>query len=239
MFYTYIKCSKHTVKCFHHTIKCSTINFLSFYFLNNRNLLNILVSIVGKIFYTTNRISYTTNGISYTTDITFYTTNRIYYTMFRTYYVIGNNFMYLGIILYNRKYLCIDRIFYGIPQNYMSYHRRTYRQSIIRNLTKQSSCEAQWLNLPDGRWILLKSLLAHILQLNAKHRNVHARRQRGLLGTDELNRFLKAKLIFISIQISINFDDQFFLIYLRTKLLRINLKVEICEAFYAPSNDIW
>jgi hypothetical protein len=48
----------------------------------------------------------------------------------------------------------------------------------------------------------------------------------------------QAKLIFISIQISINFDDQFFLIYLRTKLLRINLKVEHCEALYAPSNDI-
>jgi hypothetical protein len=64
-----------------------------------------LVSIVGKIFYTANRISYTTNK-------TFYTTNRIYY-------VIGNTFMYLGTILNNRKYLCKDRIFYGIPQDYM------------------------------------------------------------------------------------------------------------------------
>ncbi len=27
--------------------------------------------------------------------------------------------MYLGTILYNRKYLCRDIIFYGIPQNYM------------------------------------------------------------------------------------------------------------------------
>jgi hypothetical protein len=48
-----------------------------------------------------------------------------------------------------------------------------------------------------------------------------------------LRRFwTRAKLIFLSIQISINFDDQFFLIYLRTKVLRINLKVEHCEAFY-------
>ena len=138
MFYTYIKCSKHTIKCFHHTIKCSkytikcfhhtikcsTINFLSFYFLNNRNLLNILVSIGGKIFYTT---------------------NLIYYTIFRTYYVTlgGNDIKEQGLILYNRKYLCRDIIFYDIPQNYMPYHRRTYRQSIIRNLTKQSSCEAR------------------------------------------------------------------------------------------------
>ena len=30
----------------------------------------------------------------------------------------------------------------------------------------------------------------------------------------------------------------FLLIYLRTQLLRMNLKVEHCEAFYAPSNDI-
>jgi len=219
VFYTYIKCSKHTIKCFHHTIKCSkytikcfhhtikcsTINFLSFYFLNNRNLLNILVSIGGKIFYTTNRISYTTNKAFYTTkriyytkNKTFYTTNIIYYTMFRTYYVTlgGNDIKEQGFILYNRKYLCRDIIFYDIPQNYMPYHRRTYRQSIIRNLTKQSSCEARWLNLPDGRWILLKSLLAHIFQLNAKHRNVHARRQRGLLGTDELNRFFIGKINF-------------------------------------------
>ena len=42
----------------------------------------------------------------------------------------------------------------------------------------------------------------------------------------------------ISIQISFNFDDQFFLIYFKTELLRINLKVEHCGAFYAPSNDI-
>jgi len=48
-----------------------------------------------------------------------------------------------------------------------------------------------------------------------------------------------AKFIFTSIQISIDFGDQGFLIYLRAKLLRINLKVELCEAFYAPSNDIW
>ena len=47
-----------------------------------------------------------------------------------------------------------------------------------------------------------------------------------------------AKLSFISIQISIHFDDQFFLIYFKTKLLRMNLKVEHCGAFYAPSNDI-
>ncbi len=47
-----------------------------------------------------------------------------------------------------------------------------------------------------------------------------------------------AKLSFISIQISIHFDDQFFLIYFKTKLLRINLKVEHCGAFYAPSKDI-
>jgi len=47
-----------------------------------------------------------------------------------------------------------------------------------------------------------------------------------------------AKLSFISIQISFHFDDQFILIYLKTKLLRINLKVEHCGAFYAPSNDI-
>jgi hypothetical protein len=49
----------------------------------------------------------------------------------------------------------------------------------------------------------------------------------------------RAKFIFISTQISIHFDDQFFLIYLRTELVRTNLKVEHCEACYAPSNDIW
>ena len=37
---------------------------------------------------------------------------------------------------------------------------------------------------------------------------------------------MPAKLSFISIQVSFHFDDQFFLIYLKTKLLRINLKVE-------------
>ena len=78
-----------------------------------RNHLNILVSIVGKIFYTTNRISYTTNK-------TFYTTRSIYYTMFRTYYVCLEH-----IMSYNRKYLCRDRIFYGIPQNYMSKKKHT------------------------------------------------------------------------------------------------------------------
>jgi len=77
-------------------MKFSTINFLYFYFrlLLIRNHLNILATIVGKIFYTTNRISYTTNK-------TFYTTNRIYYTMFRTYYVIIEHIMLLGTLLCN------------------------------------------------------------------------------------------------------------------------------------------
>jgi len=94
MFYTYMKCFHHSIKCLHQTIKCSTINFLSFYFrlLLIRNHPNILVSIVGKIFHTTNKISYTTNK-------TFYTTNRIYNTLFRTYYVIGNTFMHLACFL--------------------------------------------------------------------------------------------------------------------------------------------
>ena len=56
----------------------------------------------------------------------------------------------------------------------------------------------------------------------------------GALG----DHFVRAKLIFILIQMSIHFDDLFFLIYLRATLLGINLEMEHCEAFYAPSNDI-
>ncbi len=47
-----------------------------------------------------------------------------------------------------------------------------------------------------------------------------------------------AKLSFISIQISIRFDDQFFLIYLKTKLLRINLKEEHCGLKVRERADI-
>ena len=45
-------------------------------------------------------------------------------------------------------------------------------------------------------------------------------------------RIKLAKLSFISIQISFHFDDQFFVVYLKTKLLRINLKAEHCGAFF-------
>jgi hypothetical protein len=47
-----------------------------------------------------------------------------------------------------------------------------------------------------------------------------------------------AKLSFISIQISIRFDDQFFLIYLKTKLLRINLKEEHCGLKVRERTDL-
>jgi hypothetical protein len=45
-------------------------------------------------------------------------------------------------------------------------------------------------------------------------------------------------LSFISIQYQFNLHDQFFLISFKTKLLMINLKMEHCGAFYAPSYHI-
>ena len=39
----------------------------------------------------------------------------------------------------------------------------------------------------------------------------------------------------VSIQYQFNLHDQFFLIFFKTKLLMINLKMEHCGAFYAPS----
>jgi hypothetical protein len=50
-----------------------------------------------------------------------------------------------------------------------------------------------------------------------------------------INRRYKGIFSFISIQYQFNLDDQFFLIYFKTKLLMINLKTEHCGAFYAPS----
>jgi len=45
-------------------------------------------------------------------------------------------------------------------------------------------------------------------------------------------------LIFISIQYQFNLHDQFFLVFSKTKLLMINLKMVYCGAFYAPSYHI-
>ncbi len=45
-------------------------------------------------------------------------------------------------------------------------------------------------------------------------------------------------LSFISIQYQFNLHDQIFLIFFKTKLLMINLKMEHCGAFYAPSCHI-
>jgi len=43
---------------------------------------------------------------------------------------------------------------------------------------------------------------------------------------------------FISIQYQFNLHDQFLLIFFKTKLLVISLKMEHCGAFYAPSYHI-
>ena len=43
---------------------------------------------------------------------------------------------------------------------------------------------------------------------------------------------------FISIQYQFNLHDHFFLIFFKTKLLMINLKMERCGAFYASSGII-
>ncbi len=42
-------------------------------------------------------------------------------------------------------------------------------------------------------------------------------------------------LSFISIRYQFNLHDQFFLVFFKTKLLMINLKMEHCGAFYDPS----
>jgi len=49
---------------------------------------------------------------------------------------------------------------------------------------------------------------------------------------------LRRILIFISIQYQFNLHNQFFLIFFKTKLLMINLKIEHCGSFYDPSYQI-
>ena len=51
-------------------------------------------------------------------------------------------------------------------------------------------------------------------------------------------RFKLGILSSVSIQYQFNLYDQFFLIFFKTKLLMINLKMEHCGAFYAPSYHI-